>query len=176
MSGLIKGSQINWACLTKEAYAIYMFTKKPADYLEDVDIVLRSDYLSFHKFLEQNTLNTKVNRWVIKISPFGIEFQYIKGIKNKLADTMSRLVEIDPKTELEAEPYGYEYGCYMFKELPPLTASVLEVDDEPSESDPPSEIKDGTTLLSKNTLINDKIQELGHSKDKTSFVPRSLIN
>ena len=27
MSGLFKGSQINWACLTNEAYAIYMSVK-----------------------------------------------------------------------------------------------------------------------------------------------------
>ena len=40
MSGLFKGSQINWACLTKEAYAIYMSIKKLAYYLEDVDITL----------------------------------------------------------------------------------------------------------------------------------------
>ena len=40
MSGLFKGSQINWACLTKEAYAIYMSVKKLAYYLEDADITL----------------------------------------------------------------------------------------------------------------------------------------
>ena len=28
MSGLFCGSQMNWACLTKEAYAIYMSIKK----------------------------------------------------------------------------------------------------------------------------------------------------
>ena len=28
MSGLFRGSQNNWACLTKEAYAIYMSVKK----------------------------------------------------------------------------------------------------------------------------------------------------
>ena len=28
MSGLFRGSQINWVCLTKEAYAIYMSIKK----------------------------------------------------------------------------------------------------------------------------------------------------
>ena len=38
-------SQINWACLTKEAYAIYMSVKKLAYYLEDADITLRSDHL-----------------------------------------------------------------------------------------------------------------------------------
>ena len=40
MSGLFKGSQMNWACLTKEAYAIYMSIKKLAYYLEDADITL----------------------------------------------------------------------------------------------------------------------------------------
>ena len=28
VSGLFKGSQVNWAALTKEAYAIYMLVKK----------------------------------------------------------------------------------------------------------------------------------------------------
>ena len=95
MSGLFKDSQINWACLTKEAYAIYMSVKKLAYYLEDADIVLRSDHLPLQKFLEQNTLNLKVNRWAIEISSYCINFQYIKGIKNTLADTMSQLVKID---------------------------------------------------------------------------------
>ena len=35
VSGLFKGSQINWAALTKEAYAIYMSIKKLNYYLED---------------------------------------------------------------------------------------------------------------------------------------------
>ena len=89
MSGLFKGSQMNWACLTKEAYAIYMSIKKLAYYLEDADITLRSDHLPLKKFLAKNTLNSKVNNWAIEISPFRITFEYIKGIKNTLADTMN---------------------------------------------------------------------------------------
>ena len=50
MSGLFRGSQINWACLTKGAYAIYMSIKKLAYYLEDTDITLRSDHLPLRKF------------------------------------------------------------------------------------------------------------------------------
>ena len=45
VSGLFKGSQVNWATLTKEAYAIYMSVKKLAYYLQDADITLRSDHL-----------------------------------------------------------------------------------------------------------------------------------
>ena len=70
MSGLFCGSQLNWACLTKEAYAIYMSIKKLAYYLEDADITLRSDHLPLKKFLAKNTLNSKVNNWAIEISPF----------------------------------------------------------------------------------------------------------
>ena len=40
MSGLFKQSQINWACLTKEAYVIYISIKKLVYYLEDADITL----------------------------------------------------------------------------------------------------------------------------------------
>ena len=101
MSGLFRGSQINWACLTKEAYVIYMSIKKITYYLEDADITLRSDHLPLKKFLSRNTLNSKANNWAIEILPFMITFEYIKGIQNTLADTMSRLIDIDPQVQPE---------------------------------------------------------------------------
>ena len=126
MSGLFRGSQINWACLTKEAYAIYMSIKKLAYYLEDADVTLRSDHLPLKKFLAKNTLNSKVNNWAIEISPFRITFEYIKGIKNTLADTMSRLIDIDPQVQPEPEPDSYEFRYYIFDELPSLEVSDIE--------------------------------------------------
>ena len=53
MSGHFQGSQLNWACLTKEAYTIYMSIKKLAYYLEDADITLRSDHLPLKKILSK---------------------------------------------------------------------------------------------------------------------------
>ena len=53
MSGLFRGSQINWACLTKEAYTIYMSIKKLTYYLEDADVILRSDHLAFKEISGQ---------------------------------------------------------------------------------------------------------------------------
>ena len=127
MSGLFRGSQINWACLTKEAYAIYMSIKKLTYYLEDADITLRSDHLPLKKILAKNTLNSKVNNWAVEISPFRITFEYIKGIKNTLADTMSRLIDIDPQIQPEHEPEGYEFGYYTFDQLPALEVSNVEI-------------------------------------------------
>ena len=135
MSGLFRGSQMNWACLTKEAYAIYMSIKKLAYYLEDADITLRSDHLPLKKFLAKNTLNSKVNNWAIEISPFRIKFEYIKGIKNTLADTMSRLIEIDPQVQSEAEPEGYEFGYYTFDQLPVLDVQEIQTSSQDTQNE-----------------------------------------
>ena len=134
MSGLFRGSQMNWACLTKEAYAIYMSIKKLVYYLEDADITLRSDHLPLKKFLAKNTLNSKVNNWSIEISPFRITFEYIKGIKNTLADTMSRLIEIDPQVQSEAEPEGYEFGYYTFDQLPALDVQEIQTSSQDDQN------------------------------------------
>ena len=129
MSGLFQGSQVNWACLTKEAYAIYMSVRKLAYYLEDADITLRSDHLPLKRFLAKNTLNSKVNNWAVEISPFRITFEYIKGIKNTLANTMSRLIEIDPSVEQIPEEDGHEYGYYAFDILPPMRTEKFEINE-----------------------------------------------
>ena len=132
MSGLFRGSQMNWACLTKEAYAICMSIKKLAYYLEDADITLRSDHLPLGKFLAKNTLNSKVNNRAIEISPFCITFEYIKGIKNTLANTMSRLIDIDLQVQPESEPKEYEFRYYTFDTLPTLEVSTVETSQKTS--------------------------------------------
>ena len=115
---------MNWVALTKEAYAIYMSIKKLTYYLEDAEITLRSDHLPLKRFLQRNTLNTKVNNWAVEISPFKITFEYIKGIKNTLVDTMSRLVALDPANQLVDEPEGFEYGYYAFDNIDPIKTQV----------------------------------------------------
>ena len=105
---------------------IYMSIKKLTYYLEDANVTLRSDHLPLRKFLAKNTLNSKFNNWAIKISPFQITFEYIKGIKNTLADTMSRLINIDPQIQSEPEPEGYEFSYYTFDSLPTLEVSNVE--------------------------------------------------
>ena len=56
VSGLFRGSQLNWAALTKEAYAIYMSVKKLASFLTDADILLKSDHLLLKKVFAEKHL------------------------------------------------------------------------------------------------------------------------
>ena len=129
VSGLFRGSQLNWAALTKEAFAIYMSVKKLSFYLADVQILLRSDHKPLEKFLLKNTLNSKVNNWAMGLEAFDIQFDYIKGQNNVLADTLSHLVDINPDTPLTPEGQGYEFGYAIFEEFPKVKTKTYEVNE-----------------------------------------------
>ena len=118
VSGLFRGSQLNWAALMKEAFAIYMSVKKLSFYLTDTQILLRGDHKPLEKFLLKNMLNSKVNNWAMELEAFNIQFDYIKGSNNILADTLSRLISIDPDTPTTPEEPGYEFGYAIFEEFP----------------------------------------------------------
>ena len=166
VSGLFKGSQVNWATLTKEAFAIYMSIRKLSYYLEDADITLRSDHLPLKKFLCKNTLNTKVNNWAVEISPYRIQFEYIKGIKNTLADTMSRLIQITPDIQLEPEPTGQEFGYEVFEELQPIQTNCHMINEMKEEvtkdSEPiPDDLK---------PIIDLTEEQIENIQDKDKFI------
>ena len=126
VSGLFRGSQLNWAALTKEAYAIYMSVKKLSFYLDSARITVRSDHLPLKKFLEKNTMNAKVNNWAVELESQKIDFVFIPGIKNVLADTLSRLIEVDSDVKLPEEKEGEEFGYIPFEKLPPAQVEVCE--------------------------------------------------
>ena len=91
ISGLFHGSQLNWAALMKEAYAIYMSVKKSTFYHTGHEITLRSDHLPLKKFLRKITFNDTVNNWSTEIESFNINLVHISGKDNVLADTLSIL-------------------------------------------------------------------------------------
>ena len=87
-----------------------MSVKKLSFYLDQAGILLRSDHLPLKKFLQKNTLNSKVNNWAMELESFNIQFEYIQDSKNVLADTLSRLIDINQDTQLPPEEQGYEFG------------------------------------------------------------------
>ena len=124
VSGLFRGSQINWAALMKEEFAIYMSVKKLPFYLDQAEILLRSDHLPIKKFLQKNTLNSKVNNWAMELESFNIQFEYIQGSKHVSTDTLSSLVNIEKDTQLPPEEQGYGFGCVVFEEFIKLVKSL----------------------------------------------------
>ena len=113
----------------KEAFGIYMSVKKLSFYLTDEKILLRSDHKPLEKFLQKNTQNLKVNSWAMELEAFNIQFDYIKGSSNILADTLSHLIVIHPDTPLTPEGLGYEFGYAIFEEFPAVKTNNYEVNE-----------------------------------------------
>ena len=126
--GLFRGSQLNWAALTKEAHAIYLSVRKFSFYLTGADILIRSDHLLLKKFLSQSTRNKKVDNWAVELESINLKFEYIKGIKNTLADTLSRIIQLNPDVELPTEKPGHEFGYNFLEDLPPVEVSEVIVE------------------------------------------------
>ena len=103
-----------------------MSVKKLSFYIDTAKVTVKSDHLPLKKFLEKNTLNSKVNNWAVELESQDITFEYIPGIQNTLVDTLSRLIEMDENIKLQPEEEGKEFGYFPFKEMPPVTTQVLE--------------------------------------------------
>ena len=67
-----------------------------------------------------------MNNWAVELESQNITFEYIPGIWNTLADTLSRLIEMDENIKLQPEEEGKEFGYFPFEELPPATTQVIE--------------------------------------------------
>ena len=64
-----------------------------------------------------------------ELEAFNVQFDYIKGSSNILADTLSRLIAIDPDTPTTPEKPGYEFGYAIFEEFPKVKTKTYEVNE-----------------------------------------------
>ena len=167
VSGLFRGSQLNWAASTKEAYTIYMSIKKLSFYLDSAHITVRSDHLPLKRFLAKNTLNTKVNNWAVELESQRIDFKFIEGSKNVPADTLSRLIEIDEDVKQQAEKEGHEFGYAPFRELPPAKVLVIEEVLTNEDNDPQLKIHK-TDYEVELPITNQKMKELQEQDPKVN--------
>ena len=117
VSDQFRGSQLNWAALMKEAYAIYMAVKKLSFYIMDAEVTIKCDPLPLKKFLQKQTLNTKVNNWVVELEQFNLKLEWIQEVKNTLVESLSRLLEVHPEAKPQAEKEGHEFGMFCFENI-----------------------------------------------------------
>ena len=65
----------------------------------------------------------------MELEAFNIQFDYIKGSSNILADTLSCLIVIDPNTPLTPEGRGHEFGYAIFEEFSEIKTNTYEVNE-----------------------------------------------
>ena len=62
LSTQLLDTQFKWSTVVKEGYAIYYAVKKWRHYLEDAEILLKSNAKSLQRFLAGRTNNVKLDR------------------------------------------------------------------------------------------------------------------
>ena len=67
-----------------------------------------------------------MNNWAVELESQNITFEYIPGIRNTLADMLSRLIEMDENIKLQLEEEGKGFRYFPFEELQPVTTQVVE--------------------------------------------------
>ena len=178
VSGLFRGSQLNWAALTKEAFAIYMSVKKLSFYLNDADVLLKSDHLPLKKCLQKNTLNNKVNNWAMELEAFNIKFKHVSGKANILADTLSCLVDIDIDARLDPENARWEFRYYVFDSLPKLSGEgifqICEILSGENVIRPDPDIQQPFTQQLRSPLTLDQLHTLQAQDDKCTTLTQML--
>ena len=87
-------TQRKWSTTGQEAYSVYYAVMKWNFYLQGVEVIICNDHKPLARFLNGKNANNKVNRWGLELTAYNITFEWISGAGNKVANCLSRLVEL----------------------------------------------------------------------------------
>ena len=89
VSKSLSKTQLRWSVIQKEAYAIFYVILYLQSLLRDRVFILRTDHLNLLFITEAS--NPMIVRWYMALSEFSFKIEFIKGVDNDIADSMSRL-------------------------------------------------------------------------------------
>ena len=89
VSKSLSGSQLRWSTIQKEAYAIYFSCIFLQSLLRDRLFTIRTDHRNL-LYIYKNS-NSMIVRWYVALSEYTYKIEFIKGVDNNIADSMSQL-------------------------------------------------------------------------------------
>ena len=94
-SRALKGAELNYSALDREALAIKFTLERHKYILIGHPVVVKTDHMPLTQLFKQPNLGARQARWLNQISEYDVrEVQYIKGKKNYVADALSRSITI----------------------------------------------------------------------------------
>ena len=81
--------QSRWSTIEKEAYAALVALKRYRNWLFGSRITLYSDHNPLSFLTESAPKSAKLMRWSLAMGEFNVEFKYLSGKKNTVADCLS---------------------------------------------------------------------------------------
>ena len=109
----------------------------------------------------------------MELESFNLKFEYIQGIKNTLADTLSRIIQLNLDVELPTEKPGHEFGYNFLEDLPSIEVSEVIVEGVEIKPDSNTFLKDIDLTL---PLKNEKIRSLQAQDGKINSILERLQN
>ena len=110
--------QLKWSTIVKECYVIMMSFCKMAFYLQDTEVILRSDHAPLEKLIKNQTKNALTQNWaweIFSITPY-ITFKHIKGKDNILADSLTQLQRLGLYEKCPCEEDNQDEVITIFNE------------------------------------------------------------
>ena len=90
-SRVLRGAELNYSVLEKEALALRWVLRKNRYYLLGYQIILRSDHKPLKYLFEKSDLTQRQARWIEELLEFDIVgFDHVAGKSNVVADALSR--------------------------------------------------------------------------------------
>ena len=86
----LSGSQLGWAIIEKEAYAIIWALNRFRDIVYGAHITVFCDH-NIQYIRESATKSAKLLRWSLSLQEYDVEIRYAKGSQNVVADCLSRV-------------------------------------------------------------------------------------
>ncbi|CAF3386340.1 unnamed protein product [Rotaria socialis] len=83
-------TQMNWPATEQECYAIIYAIEKWHKYLDGRSFIIETDHKPLLPFNLKQQLNSKCERWRLKLQQYQFTVRYIKGKHNTVADYLSR--------------------------------------------------------------------------------------
>ena len=103
ISHKLSTTQIKWAVIEKECYAIHYALQKLDLYLHGANFIIKTDHKPLKYLLDSPIQNKKIQLWALGISGYNCKIEYIAGETNYCADLLSRTPHRDEANETDEE-------------------------------------------------------------------------
>ena len=121
-SRTLSETQQNYTTTEKELLAIIFAFEKFRSYLILSKIIVYTDHFALKYLLAKKDAKPRLIRWILLLQEFDVEIRDKKGLKNVVADHLSKLEnlveEYDEESSIKAEfPYEYLYSFNLSNTL-----------------------------------------------------------
>lgn len=158
--------QCRWSTIVKEAYAIYYSLQKLHHYLHNSKFRILCDHKPLKHLLDSPSNNRKVQLWSLSIAGYDCTIEYIPGVKNTVADLLSRKPTTgnDMTDEHISEPdiddRTYQIGAINSNSFNPKEFTNCKIQEKSNELDVPDLSELNELNMTEEQNKDDKILKL----------------